>query len=249
MNLRVLLLLPVIGATTFFILLFAFTRLFGPIPFSVNSVTTQKSTTFDVTAEGKVTVKPDVAFVSAGIKAQAQTVKGVQDQINSVINNVSQAVKDLGVDSKDIQTISYNINPDYDYSSSPAKIKGYSAHTTLSIKVREIDKINGVIDAATVSGANEVSGVRFDVDDKAKAQNEAREKAVAEAKKKAQDAAKIAVFKLGRIVNYYETDYGSSVPYSASNIRTFDIAAEKTTQVEPGTSEVRLTVTISYEIY
>lgn len=248
MNSRLLLLLPVIGVTTFFILLFTFTKLFGPIPFFVNSVTTQKSTTFDVTAEGKVTVKPDVAFVSAGIKAQAQTVKGAQDQINSVVNNISQAVKGLGVDSKDIQTISYNINPDYDYSSSPAKIKGYSAHTTLSIKVREIDKINGAIDTATTNGANEVSGVRFDVDDKTEAQNEARSKAVDEAKKKAQDAAKIAGFKLGRIINYYETDYGSPVLYSASNIRTLDIAAEKATQIEPGTSEIRITVTLSYEI-
>lgn len=249
MNSRLLLLLPVIGVTTFFILLFTFTKLFGPIPFSVNSVTTQKSTTFDVTAEGKTTVKPDIALVNAGIRAQSQTVKGAQDQINSVINNVSQAAKDLGVDPKDIQTISYNINSDYDYSSSPAKIKGYTANTTISIKVRQIDKINSVIDAATAGGANEVSGVRFDVDDKTKAQNEARSNAVEEAKKKAEDAAKIAGFKLGRIVNYYETDYGSPVPYSVSNIRTLDLAAEKATQVEPGSSEIRITVTLSYEIY
>ena len=192
--------MPVVGAATFFILLFTFTKLFGPIPFSVNSVTTTKSTTFDVTGEGKISVKPDIASVSLGIRTQVQTVKGVQDQINSTINKVSAAIKELGVDTGDIQTTNYSIYPDYDYSGSSQRIKGYSASTNLSIKVRDTDKVNSVIDAATSNGANEVLGISFEVDDETKAENEAREKAVADAKRKAQDAAKIAGFRLGRII-------------------------------------------------
>lgn len=240
--------MPVIGAAAFFILLFSFTKIFGPIPFSVNSITTQKSTTFDVTGEGKVTVKPDIAYVNAGIRAQSQTVKGAQDQINTVINKVSQAVKSFGVNSEDIQTTNYNINPDYDFSGGSQKIRGYSAQTTLSIKVRQIDKINEVIDASTQNGANEISGVSFDVEDKTKAEDKAREKAVSEAKKRAEQASKIAGFKLGRIVNYSEgsSPFPEPIPLRAVGI---EAVSDKATQVEPGSSEVKITATLSYEIF
>ena len=195
-----LLLLPVIGATTFFILLFTFTKLFGPIPFAVNSVTTTKSTTFDVTGEGKVTAVPDVAVVTVGIQANGTTVKAAQDQINSTINKVSEAIKKLGVDSKDIKTTNYNVNPSYDFTSGQ-KITGFLANTNLQIKVRQLEKANSVIDTATANGVNQVGGINFDIDEKTKLENEARQKAVDQAKKKAQDASKIAGFKLGRIIN------------------------------------------------
>src|SRR3989344_2531907 len=185
----------------FFISLFAYEKLAGPIPFSLNSVTTTKSDTFNVTGEGKVNVSPDVAIVSAGISAEGTSVKIVQDQINSVINKVSDAVKNLGVDSKDIQTTNYNINPKYDFTSGTQRVNGYSANTTLTIKVKQLDKINSVIDSATANGANQINGLTFEVSDKEKAENEAREMAVADAKKKAQQAAKVAGFSLGRLIN------------------------------------------------
>lgn len=243
-----ILILPVIGATTFFILLFTFTKLFGPIPFSLNSVTTTKSTSFDVTGEGKVTATPDVALVSVGVSANGPTVKAVQDLLNTNINKVSDAIKKLGIDSKDIQTTNYNVNPDYDYTGGSQRIKGYAANTNLQIKVRQLDKANSVIDAATANGANQVGGISFDIDDKSKLENEARQKAVDEAKKKAQDASKIAGFKLGRIVNYSENFEGFPQPMSLRAVGAADILQQKSTQVEPGSSEVIVNVTLSYEI-
>lgn len=240
------LLLPVIGATTFFILLFSFTKIFGPIPFSLNSVVTTKSTTFDVTGEGKVTATPDVAMVTVGIQANAPSVKASQDQINSVINKVSDAVKKLGVDPKDIKTTNYNVNPTFDFNNGQ-KITGYSANTNLQIKVRKMDQANSVIDAATENGANQVGGISFDISDKSKLENEARAKAVSEAKKKATDAAKIAGFKLGRIINYSENSGGiSPMPYRAM-AKDMNIGGVPT-RVEPGSNEITVTVTLSFEI-
>lgn len=243
-----ILLLPVIGVTTFFTLLFIFTKLFGPIPFSVNSITTTKSDTFNVTGEGKVTIKPDIAFISVGIQANGSSVKSVQEQINSVINKVSESVKGLGVDSKDIQTRNYSINPDYDYTGGNQRIKGYIASTNLSIKVREIDKVNEVIDAATGNGANQVGGISFDVDDRTKAENEARQKAVEEAKKKAQNAASIAGFKLGRIINYSESFAGYPGPIPLTKTQDAIGGLENPTRVEPGSTDVTVVVTLSYEL-
>lgn len=246
MNSKILL-LPIIGATTFFILLFSFTKIFGPIPFSVNSVTTTKSTTFDVIGEGKVTSVPDVVLVTVGIQANGSTVKAAQDQINATINKVSEAIKKLGVEKKDIQTQNYNINTDYDFSGGTQRIKGYSANTNLSIKVRQIDKANSVIDEATANGANQIGGINFDVSDKTKLENEARQKAVADAKKKAENAARITGFKLGRIINYTENLGG--FPRPMTMFQAADIKAQGSpTQIEPGSSEISVTVTLSYEI-
>lgn len=240
---------PLIVIFVFFILLFVYTKIAGPIPFSVSSVTTQKSDTFNVTGEGKSILKPDTASITAGISVQAQTVKAAQDQINSTINRVSEAVKKIGVDSKDIQTANYNVYPTYDYSGSTKRITGYSASTNLSIKVRNLDSINNVIDAATENGANQVSGLSFDADDKTEAENDAREKAVAEAKSKAEQAARIAGFRLGRIINYSENFGGFPQPISIMRGLAKEAGAPAPdTQVEPGSQDVTVVVTLSYEI-
>lgn len=238
---------PFVWLIAFFVILFVYTKLVGPLPFSVTSVTTQKSDTFNVTGEGKVTAKPDIASITAGISAQGQTVKAAQDEINSVINKVSEALKQNGVDVKDIQTANYNIYPTYDFTGRTQRITGYSASTNLLIKVRNLDSVNNVIDTATGNGANQVSGVSFDIDDKTKLQNEAREKAVEEAKKKAEQAAKIAGFRLGRIINYSENQPGFVRPMPLA-VGALEKAADTQTQVEPGSSEVAVNVTLSYEI-
>lgn len=239
---------PLIWVLSFFAILLVYTKLIGPLPFSVNSVVTQKSTTFDVTGEGKVTTKPDIASVTAGISSQAQSVKVAQDQINSVINKVTQALKQAGVNPKDIQTSNYNISPIYDYTASSQRITGYSANTNILIKVRNLDNVNMVIDTAVSNGANQISGVAFDVDDKTKSRNEARQKAVDEAKKKAVEASKIAGFKLGRIINYSEDFQGLPRPMPMAAGALNKAVGGVPTQIEPGSSEITVNVTLSYEI-
>lgn len=247
MNSRILL-LPIIGATTFFILLFTFTKLFGPIPFSVNSTVTQKFTTFDVTGEGKVSAIPDVAMLTVGVSASGPTVKAAQDQLNSNINKVSVAIKKLGIDSKDIKTTNYNVNPVRgDFNNGPAKITGYEANTNLQIKVRKLELANSVVDTATANGANQVGGMSFDIDDRTKLENEARTKAVAEAKKKATEAAKIAGFELGRIINYSENS-GNLIPIPVRAMAVDKAIGGAPTQIEPGSTDITVSVTLSYEI-
>ncbi len=238
----------VVPIVIFFILLFLYTKIAGPIPFSVNSVTTNKSDTFNVTGEGSVAAKPDIATLNVGIQAQGSTVKAAQDQINAAINKVAEAIKKLGVEQKDIQTTNYNINPNYDFQGNIQRITGYSASTNLNIKVRNIDLVNQVIDQATESGANQVGGISFDVDDKTKIENEARQKAVTEAKNKAESAAKIAGFKLGRMVNYSENFEGEPRPLPLRLSAGAPEAQQLETAVEPGSSEIKVMVTLSYEI-
>ncbi len=234
----------------FFILLFAFTKFVGPIPFSINSVTTAKTDTFSVSGEGKITLVPDIAVISVGVTSQGSTVTKVQQELNVKINAMSDAIKKLGVDDKDIKTSYYNVSPMYDYSSSTQRITGYEANSNLTIKVRKIDNANAVIDAATAQGANQVGGVSFDVDDKTKAENQARVAAVADAKTKADAAAKAAGFKLGRVINYSEGGGASPRPmmYDAAKALPMAGGGNELTEVEPGSSELTVNVTLSYEI-
>lgn len=235
--------LPILS---FFVLLLVYTKIFGPIPFSINSVTTTKTDTFNVTGEGSVAIKPDIVLLNVGISAQGSTVKMAQDQINAVSAKVAEAIKKLGVDQKDIQTSNYNINPTYDYQARTQKITGYTASTNLTIKVRNIDLVNQVIDQATANGANQIGSITFDVDDRTKAENDARVKAVADAKKKAESAAKIAGFRLGKMVNYSENFAGGPQPFRALSQAVGGVPAE--TKIEPGSSEIKVIVILSYEI-
>lgn len=231
----------------FFLCLFAFTKFAGPIPLSLSSVTTTKSDTFSVSGEGKVSMIPDIAVVDIGVAAEGSTVSQVQQQLNQNMNAISNSIKRIGVDSKDIKTSNNNISPTYDYQSSPARIKGYQANSNLTIKVRKIDSANAVIDAATANGANRIDGISFDVDDKTKATNLAREEAVKDAKSKAQAAAKAAGFRLGKIINYSEG--GGAGPRPIMLEKSAMLAdSGAPTQVEPGSSELIVNVTLSYEI-
>lgn len=224
----------------FFILLFAYTKLAGPILFNINSVTTSKTDSFQVTGEGKATLKPDSATIRVGVVAKGQTAKAAQDQMNENINKVIEAIKALGIPESDIKTQNYNVNPVYDYSEGQ-KITNYSANTNITIKVKNVDLVNKIIDAATSNGANVVGGAEFENLDKTQAENEARSKAITDAKNKAQNIAKTAGFSLGRLIGYQEGFVGEPRPLTM-------LAADSKTQIEPGTNEVTVTVTLSYEV-
>ncbi len=234
----------------FFVLLFAFVKLVGPIPLSLNSVVTNKTDTFTVTGEGKAVAIPDIAVVNVGVQTQGLTANAVQQEMNTKMNKVIEAVKKLGIDANDIQTTNYSITPTYDYSLPTQRITGYQANTNLTIKVRVMDRANAVVDAATANGANNVGGVTFDVSDKTKVENEARSKAVTEAKNKAQAAAQAAGFTLGRVINYSEDDGGTPRPMMQIPLAGGGPVTDQksTTQVEPGSSEITVDVSLSYEI-
>lgn len=238
--------IPLILIVSFFLVLFVFTKIFGPIPFLVNSINTNKSDAFYVNGEGRSSQKPDMFVVSLGVTSTGTTVKLAQDDINSKVNKVSEVIKNLGVLAEDIQTQDFSIRPNYDIQSGTQKIVNYSANTTLMVKVKQIDKVNEVIDLATANGANQVGGINFDISDKTKAQNEAREKAVNDAKAKAKQAEKVVGFRLGRIINYSESFNEPPVAYGTA------VSAiggrEDATRIEPGINEVVVTVTLSYEI-
>lgn len=243
--------------------LFVYTKLAGPIPFSVTSVTTQKTDSFSVTGEGKAAMTPDNATVRLGVTSSGATAEIAKNKMNEVINKVTQEIKALGVEDKDIKTENVSVYEDYNSRPLPADKMGattpavqdpnaratsYIGNTTLVISTKQVDMANKVIDVGTKNGINQLGGVQFGNEDKTAAENEARQKAVENAKAKAQTAANAAGFKLGKIINYSEsTGGGGGVMYAAKAMDSAQ-APNPATQLQPGENELVMMVTLSYEV-
>jgi uncharacterized protein YggE len=232
-----------------FIIAFIFFRFIGPIPLSVSQTTVEKAGTFDVEASGKVTTIPDTAEINLGIQVNKSTVQAAQKEANQIINKITQAVKKLGIDEKYIKTINYSLYPNYDYQAGQ-KIIGYNANLTLQVKVKDFDKINQVIDQATALGANQVGSLNFTIDEERQEQlkTEARKQAIEKAKEKAQQIAKDGGLRLGKIVNIKENvSAPEPMPLRANMAIGVGGVEEKQTRIQPGESEITVSIILSYE--
>src|SRR6185312_2179540 len=99
----------------FFLCLFLYTKFIGPFPFAVNSITTTKTDLFQVTGEGSATAVPDTAHISFGVTKQASTVTDAQNQKNTAVSSILDALKQIGVSTQDLKTTNYSVNPNYDF--------------------------------------------------------------------------------------------------------------------------------------
>ncbi len=229
-------------------------RYVGVPSFSVSQTSTQKQSTFDVTGKAEIVTIPDEAKINVGVTAQELTVAQAQDKINQTINNITQALKNLDIDEKDIKTQNYSIYPDMNYQPSALnRITGYHASVNLLVTVKDFDKVNQVIDQATAQGANSVGGVSFDLSDvkRKELENQARAEAIKNAQEKGQELAKLAGMRLGKVVNVMETQpfypplYREAAFDSALPMDAGKVAAP--TNIEPGSQTYEYTVTVSYE--
>jgi uncharacterized protein YggE len=240
---------PLIIILFTFICLFAFLKIFGPIPFFNQNITTTKNSLFTVQGVGEATIIPDTAMISFGVTKTAPTVESAKNQVNEITNKITQDLKNLGVEVKDIQTTNYSVNPQYDYKTNTQTITGYSVDTTIQVKLKPIDKANQAIDLATKDGANQVGGIQFTVDDAKQKEltQEARKKAVKDAKEKAQSLSDAAGIHLGKIVDIQENaqDYPRPVNFMTAN-KTTDSTP---TELNPGENKITTTISLSYETY
>ena len=240
----------VASVLTTFVIAFLFFHFAGPVPVSVTQTTVEKTTTFDVSAEGKTTAVPDIAEINLGIQAQKATVQEAQKEANEKINQITNELKKLGIKEEFIKTTRYNVYPNYNYQNGQ-KITGYDVNISLRVKVKDFDKINQAIDAATKLGANQIGQLNFTIDDERleELKMEARKEAIERAKKKAKEIARAGDLRLGRIVNISENVVSPFPPiYPRGTIGLGKIEEkEETTQIQPGESEITISITLSYE--
>lgn len=223
-----------------------FLRLTPSFPLIISTRSLDKETTFQVTGEGIVFVKPDVAEISFSTQIEGTTVKDVQSRANEIINRATAQLKKLGLKDEEMKTTNYNLTPKYRYDFGRQTLDGYFANLTLQIRVKDFAQLNEAVDAAVAAGVNQVGNLTFSVEDREKFVQQARVKATQEAQRKAQALAGAAGMKLGRITNITENAPTPPPIY----LRTAELgapAAGQQTQIQPGENEIRVSVTLFYE--
>lgn len=237
---------PLFIIIVIFLGLFLYTKLAGPIPFSVTSVQTTKQDLFRVQGSGEATEVPNTATVSFGISQQAQSVTSAQEKVNQTAKRLVDALKEIGVGKKNIKTTNYSAYPNQDFQEGN-RITGYTVSQNFEVKVKPIDKLNQAIDAATQSGANMVGGISLELDEQTqkRVEEKARREAVKNAKEKAENLAKIAGMRLGRIIDVQE-NFGEP-PIVLRGMAEKQVGGEGETSISPGQNTIRITITLSYE--
>jgi hypothetical protein len=151
-----------------------------------------------VTGEASISVPPDLASVDAGVATDAKTAREAQDANNMAMAKVLAALKGASIEPKDIQTSRLSLQPQYGPNrSGPSPIVGYRASNRVTVRVRDVSKVAGVIDTLVGAGANDIGNVGFEVSQASKLLDDAREKAVADARRKAEIYARAAGVTLG----------------------------------------------------
>ncbi|MBU1146289.1 SIMPL domain-containing protein [Patescibacteria group bacterium] len=210
---------------------------------------TAERDTIAISGEGKVTGIPDIATVSVGLQTEKADVKSAQTENTNKMNRLIANLKNLGVDSQDIQTSYYNIYPQYDWPNGKQILRGYQVSQGVAVKIRNLSKIGDILAAAGEGGANQVSGLSFNIDDPEALRQEARVKALENAKEKADALARVAGVKLGKIVSFSEYS-GTPTPlyksYDMGGIGGGGEVAAPT--VESGSMDIVVDVSVSYEI-
>jgi len=206
------------------------------------------SKSITVTAEGKITAKPDIALVNLSVLSQSKNVKDAVKEGNEKMARIYNAVKALGVDEKDITSTSYSLYPNYEYSKdyTMKSIISYTLNQEIRVKIRDLEKIEEILDQAVEAGSNQLGQLVFDVDDPSTLKTEAREIAFKTAKEKAENMAKSAGVKLGDVMTFSE--YSDSYAPRMANYAMDESESFQGSTIAPGSKDYSVNVSITYSI-
>jgi len=237
------------SVATTFLVAYAFFKFAGPVPISINQTSVEKQATFDVAGQGKISTIPDQAEIVLGIRVEKPTIAQAQNETNQKINEITKALKNLGIKEENIKTQDYSIYPAYAYQQEEKSLTGYAVNTNLQVKINDFAILNQAIDKAGKLGANQIGNINFSLSEKVqkKAESKAREQAVGQARQKAKELAALANIKLGRILNLREQTSPPNWPRPMPMAAIEAGEEREPTQIKPGSTELAITITLSYE--
>jgi uncharacterized protein len=218
----------------------------GPTPTADNTGSTPRTLT--VSGSGKAYLTPDIAYVNIGVHTEGKDAAEAVSSNNSQSTKVVDALKQFGIDPKDIQTTNFSIYPQQQYDNQ-GKSTGitYVVDNSVYVTVRKLDTIGNLLDTVVKAGANSINGVQFDVADKTQALTEARKAAVADAQTTAQELAQAAGVTLGPVQTLTVSAAPIPVPGPVFAAKTAS-TAEASVPVSAGQMTVTVDVNIVYQI-
>ncbi|MBC56047.1 MAG: hypothetical protein CL814_03830 [Confluentimicrobium sp.] len=203
--------------------------------------------TLTVTGEAEVAAAPDMAVITVGVTSLARSAADAMDDTSVKTAEILAALAAAGIAERDLQTRALRLNPNWaNRSSTPGagpKIDGFVASNTVMVRVRDLDRLGGVLDTVLGLGANEFGGLSFGLQNPAPAQDEARRAAVAEAMRKAQLYAEAAGLTLGPVLSLSEAGGARPAPMMMEAARMADAVP-----VAAGEVSVSAAVTMVFDI-
>ena len=206
-------------------------------------------TRLDVAATGEVARVPDVAIISTGVVTRAPTATAAIQQNSARMERVRAALKRAGIADKDIQTSSISLNPDYHYEQNkPPRLTGYTASNQVSVRFRDIGDTGKILDALVAEGANQISGPNLTIDKPEEAMDEARLKAIAAGRARADLYARALGMRVVRLLSVSESGGHAVPPPMPMYARVEAMSADASTKIDPGEQKVQVSVAMSFEL-
>ena len=204
-----------------------------------------------VSGQGEVNVVPDIAVLSVGVEVQKTTVSEAYSVAEETMEDIIQTLIDNGIMEEDIKTQYFNINQVTDYrSSQPDVIVGYTVRNIAGVTIRDIDKTSDILGVVAAAGGDyiRINNLSFSVDDPEPYRQEARDKALADAREKAEQIAETSDVNLGEPTYIAESSY---TPYPIDYgmaIQAPIVVSESGVSISPGETTIAVTVQVAYSI-
>ncbi|MBL8576690.1 MAG: SIMPL domain-containing protein [Mesorhizobium sp.] len=220
------------------------------VPAAASAAETPVQPRIVVTGEGQASIAPDLALLSLSVMRESATAREALDANNAAMNDVTEAIKGMGVENRDIQTSGLQIFPRYNFTNKPdgtqeAQLVGYQVTNTLSVRVRDISKTGEILDKAVTLGVNQGGNITFTNEDPSATVTEARKRAVEDATEKAKTLAGAAFVKLGRVLEISDQTFGiQPMPIEA---KAFDRALSAV-PIQAGENSYRVQVNMTFEL-
>lgn len=207
-----------------------------------------------VTGEGNADLAPDMAVLSLTVSRQAETARSALDANSSAMNEVLTAMKAEGIETRDLQTSGFSIQPNYFHppqqasgKREPPRIIGYTVRNSLTVRVRDISSVGKILDKSVSLGVNEGGNITFTNEDPSDAVTQARVRAVKNAMLKANTLAEAAGVKTGKLLQISEQSYNPR-PMSMARAEMSGARLANAVPVAAGENTYKVTVNISFAI-
>jgi len=220
------------------------------------------ATSISISGEGEVLAKPDIGTFSFSVETTGDDAITAQNQGSEVMDAIVAYLEGEGVAETDIKTQYYNLNPKYRYEERVCAAgsycppgepiqDGYQVTQSVQVKVRDLETAGSLISGVGEQGATNISGLSFTIDDESVLKDEARAKAIEDAKAKAVVLAESLGMDLGRLVGFYEND-GDTYYYGKGgdmeSAMTMSVSVARDAVVPTGENSITSTVTLTYEL-
>jgi uncharacterized protein len=203
--------------------------------------------TITVTASGTAEAAPDRARITSGVSTEADTARDALTKNSETMSRIIDELKGKGIDAKDIQTASFNVEPVMDYSKDgqAPKLRGYRVSNQVIVLVRKLDQLGEVLDNVVSAGANQIQGLAFEVSKEETLKDDARKEAVANALRRAKLLAAAAGAEVGGVLQISEETTSSGPVMYAPRLAK---AAASSVPIETGTSTLEARVTVTWAL-